>query len=486
MGMLATPKPAYVIICFLIFLGVLISTHVLDLSTPISEFIYRQRRGQTKSVIAESPKYPQLVIPLNCTTVPQNQTRTCPRNYPTSFQADDPDRSCPDYFRWIHEDLRPWKATGITEEMIERARPTACFRLTIADGRVYIEQLRPWWQSRAELNIWGILQLLRRYPGKLPNLVLMFDCEDRPAIFKKLQGDTAPPPLFTYCADDRTFDIVFPDWSFWGWPEIDIKPWDSLSKELEESNKRIKWSKREPYAYWIGNPDMAQTRRDLMTCNVSEAHDWKARVYKQDWGKEVADGFKESNLASECTHRYKIYIEGNAWSVSGKYILACDSVSLLVTPHYYDFFMRGLTPMQDYWPINERTKCKSIKYAVEWGESHKKKAKKIGRSSTKFILEDLKMEYVYDYMFHLLNEYAKLLKFKPTVPQNAVEYCSETMACEAQGLKKNFMMDSLEKGPALVNPCTMRLPYDPKALSAMMRQRHDSIKKVEEWENSYW
>ncbi|KAL9682149.1 hypothetical protein QQ045_013942 [Rhodiola kirilowii] len=370
--------------------------------------------------------------------------------------------------------------------MIERARPTACFRLTIADGRVYIERFRPSYQSRAEFNIWGILQLLRRYPGKLPDLVLMFDCEDRPAILKQLQGDTAPPPLFTYCADDQTFDIVFPDWSFWGWPEIDIKPWDSLSKELEESNKRIKWSKREPYAYWKGNPDMAQTRQDLMTCNVSEAHDWKARVYKQDWRKEAADGFKESNLASECTHRYKIYIEGNAWSVSGKYILACDSVSLLVTPHCYDFFTRGLTPMQDYWPINEHTKCKSIKYAVEWGESHKKKAQEIGRSSTKFILEDLKMEYVYDYMFHLLNEYAKLLKFKPTVPQNAVEYCSETMACEAQGLKKNFMMDSLEKGPALVNPCTMPLPYDPKALSAMMRQRHDSIKKVEEWENSYW
>ncbi|KAL8124550.1 hypothetical protein AgCh_012268 [Apium graveolens] len=28
---------------------------------------------------------------------------------------------------------------------------------------------------------------------------------------------TAPPPLVRYCADDSTLDIVFPDWSFWGW-----------------------------------------------------------------------------------------------------------------------------------------------------------------------------------------------------------------------------------------------------------------------------
>ena len=31
------------------------------------------------------------------------------------------------------------------------------------------------------------------------------------------------------------------------------------------------------------------------------------------------------------------------------------------------------------------------------------------------------MDNVYDYMFHLLNEYSKLLKFKPTMPEKAVE-----------------------------------------------------------------
>jgi hypothetical protein len=30
------------------------------------------------------------------------------------------------------------------------------------------------------------------------------------------------------------------------------------------------------------------------------------------------------------------------------------------------------------------------------------------------------MDYVYDYMFHLLTEYAKLLRFKPTKPPEVV------------------------------------------------------------------
>ena len=70
--------------------------------------------------------------------------------------------------------------------------------------------------------------------------------------------------------------------------------------------------------------------------------------------------------------RYKIYIEGRAWSVSEKYILACNSPMLLVTTPFVDFFTRGLVPGQHYWPIRPDKKCKSIKYAVDWGNKHQR------------------------------------------------------------------------------------------------------------------
>lgn len=70
--------------------------------------------------------------------------------------------------------------------------------------------------------------------------------------------------------------------------------------------------------------------------------------------------------------RYKIYIEGRGWSVSEKYILACDAVALIVRPRYHDFFSRGLMPLQHYWPIpgGGRGMCRSIKFAVDWGNAH--------------------------------------------------------------------------------------------------------------------
>ncbi|XP_051121593.1 uncharacterized protein LOC127244999 [Andrographis paniculata] len=434
-------------------------------------------------------------IPLNCSL--SSQPRTCPAGYyPSKIPAEVNEISpaassaCPNYFRWIHEDLWPWRETGITREMVSRARRTANFRLVVVDGRAYVETYQKAFQSRDTFTIWGILQLLRRFPGKVPDLDLMFDCVDWPVV-KKADfagpGSPPPPPLFRYCGNDDTHDIVFPDWSFWGWPEINIKPWNELSKDLQEGNARSKWIDREPYAYWKGNPTVAETRMDLLKCNVSDKHDWNARVYAQDWLKEQVEGYKSSDLASQCIHRYKIYIEGSAWSVSEKYILACNSLTLLVKPIYYDFFTRGLMPLKHYWPIKSDDKCRSIKHAVNWGNTHQKEAQAIGGAASAFILDEVKMDYVYDYMFHLLSAYAKLLKYKPTVPKKAVELCSEAMACAAaDGTAKKFMMNSLVNGAAMAEACRMPPPYDPVAVYSVVEGKKKGMKQVDTWEKEYW
>lgn len=290
------------------------------------------------------------------------------------------------------------------------------------------------------------------------------------------------PPLFRYCGDDRTLDIVFPDWSFWGWPEINIKPWGALQKELKDGNNKVRWLDREPYAYWKGNAAVAVSRRELVQCNVSSTQDWNARIYTQDWFKEGRTGYKSSDLSSQCTYRYKIYIEGSAWSISQKYILACDSMTLLVTPKYYDFFSRSLMPIQHYWPVRGDNKCASIKYAVDWGNSHKQLAQSIGKGASNFIQEEVKMDHVYDYMLHLLTEYAKLLRFKPTKPPEAVEVCSHSLVCQAEGIEMKFLMESMVKSAHDSGPCDLPSPFNPQELAMLKHRKENSIRQVETWE----
>ncbi|XP_048329484.2 uncharacterized protein LOC107418575 [Ziziphus jujuba] len=437
-------------------------------------------------------KSPQ-IVPLNCTAYNLTQ---CSSSYnPTASFSKENRKSpspctCPEYFRWINEDLRPWANTGISKYMIERAQEVAHFRLVIVNGKAYVETYRTVYQSRDKFTLWGILQLLRRYPGKVPDLDLMFFAGDMPDhLTDRFSGPNdvdGPPPLFRYCNDNVTGAIVFPDWSFWGWPEVNIKPWESLVKELEDGNKRIKWVDRENYAYWKGNPGEIPIRHQLLKCNVSDKQDWNVRSFVQDWRQAFYERYKYSNLANQCIHKFKIYVEGRSWSVSEKYILACDSLTLFVKPNYFDFFTRSLMPLQHYWPIRNDDICRSIKFAVDWSNTHPKEAQDIGKAASKFIVEELKMENVYDYMFHVLNEYAKLLNFKPTIPQNATELCLEALACPAETLKmRNFMVDSMVKTPAQTSPCIMPPPYTPPSLNDIRQKKASLIKQVEMWEKNY-
>lgn len=51
-------------------------------------------------------------------------------------------------------------------------------------------------------------------------------------------------------------------------------------------------------------------------------------------------------------------------------MLACDLMTLLIQPNFYDFFIRGMVPLQHYWPIRATSKCTSLKFAVDWGNNH--------------------------------------------------------------------------------------------------------------------
>lgn len=88
-------------------------------------------------------------------------------------------------------------------------------------------------------------------------------------------------------------------------------------------------------------------------------------------------------------------------------------------------------------------------------------------------------------MFHLLNEYAKLLKFKPIIPPTAVELSPETMACSTNDAWRRFMEDSLVKFPSDSIPCTIP-PDDTSILQDFRERKANSTKQVKIWEDKYW
>lgn len=110
----------------------------------------------------------------------------------------------------------------------------------------------------------------------------------------------------------------------------------------------------------------------------------------------------------------------------------------------------------------------------------------MGKASSSFIRDEVKMDYVYDYMFHILNEYSKLMKFVPVIPEKAVEFCSESMACAARGLNKDFMVESMVTSPSDSEPCSMPSPFSPSSLFSDLRMKTETYEQVELWKKTYW
>ncbi|XBI38912.1 hypothetical protein VPH35_123807 [Triticum aestivum] len=261
----------------------------------------------------------------------------------------------------------------------------------------------------------------------------------------------------------------------------------ALTEDFVRENGRLSWPDREPYAFWKGNPDVSPVRRDLFRCNNDSAagKEWNVRAFKQDWKAAHRNGFRDSDLAKQCRYRYKIYVQGRAWSVSEKYILACDSPMLAIDTPFEDFFTRGLVAGKHYWPIDPARKCAAIKFAVDWGNAHPGQARRMGEEGSGFAREEMSMDYVYEYMLHALTQYSALLRYKPTVPEKAVEVCVESMACPRRGREREFMMESRERYVAGRELCTLPPPFTAEEVREMAVRDEQVRSKILQMEEGH-
>ncbi|KAM7260380.1 hypothetical protein ACFE04_016121 [Oxalis oulophora] len=384
---------------------------------------------------------------------------------------------CPEFFNYIRKDLEPWAESRISINHVMEAQKFAAFRIVITGGRLFVDLYYACVQSRQMFTIWGFAQLLRRFPGMVPDIDMMFDCMDKP-IINRSEHQAMPLPLFRYCTTPEHFDIPFPDWSFWGWPEINIRTWDEEFHDIKKGSKSETWTQKTPLAYWKGNPDVASPLRlSLLECN--DTNQWGAQIMRQNWSEEARRGFEQSKLSNQCKYRYKIYAEGYAWSVSLKYIISCGSMALIISPQYEDFFSRGLVPTKHYWPVSTIDLCWSIKNAVEWGNNKPDEAKAIGKAGQDY-MESLSMDRIYDYMFNLIMEYSKLLDYEPVPPSSAQEVCSESLMCLADPTQREFLENSMTS-PSPEPPCSLH-PAKLKVIDRLIEEKQnakDHIKMME-------
>lgn len=369
-------------------------------------------------------------------------------------------RLCPLWFRHMHDDLAPWRTRGgIGLPDVEAAQGMAGFRMQIIKGRLYVEVIaeRPGWESRMIATLWGVLMLLRRFPGQVADVDAMFSVGDWPRHGNAPIGAGEPlPVLFLYSGDKWHVDIPFPDFSFWGRPEVGILPWEQQRAIISAGRDRWTWKSSQPRAYWRGNAKNGRwnprrgepLRLEVMGCATDNAT-------KDLVDLRAINSRKRHKEEERCGHRYGIYMEGNAWSISLKYSLACGMTILAIESAYFDFFSRGLASWRHVVPVCRETPvCKFLGEAIEWGNAHPELAEDIGREGRRFTQEDLSMDNVYSYMYHVLREYAALQLFVPAVRRGSREVTVE-MFRGLHASKDKFYAGNVPVGPFASPPCRL-------------------------------
>ncbi|CAM6098106.1 unnamed protein product [Calypogeia fissa] len=367
---------------------------------------------------------------------------------------------CPPYFNWIDKDLAPWKESRISRGTLELGKKHAAFTAIILKGTLYIDLYYACFQTRLLYTLWGLLLLLEKYQNKIPDVEFLFNCWDSPKV--KINPNLAIP-LFSYCSNHEYYDIPWPDWSFWGWSECQMESWDQEFDKIAMGSKRKDWREKDKKAYWRGNPFVgggrAIFREQLLSCH-STIDNPKVDIVIQDWDKELSIGKRNSKLEDQCTHRYMVYVEGVTWSVSLKYIMACGSTTMVVSPSYYDFFQRGLQPGVHYIQVQPNESCVSklcqkLNDLVNNAELNPLMGQAIGEAGQAFVQKELSMDKVYDYMYHLLVKYAQLQEFQPSISRSAHLVTQDYILCLAQPLQKLLMKQARKHMSSNVIPCTM-------------------------------
>ena len=87
-------------------------------------------------------------------------------------------------------------------------------------------------------------------------------------------------------------------------------------------------------------------------------------------------------------------------------------------------------------------------------------------------MEKLNIDRIYDYMYHLISEYAKLQDFKPVRPPTAFEECVGSLFCYADEYRRGYLERSAAS-PSLSPPCTL-----PPANAEMIKKRLEAKNEI--------
>lgn len=166
---------------------------------------------------------------------------------------------------------------------------------------------------------------------------VVFSFNDFPTILKPLGL-----PMFSMCSTARTKEIAVPDFTFHSYGKIrgfTSTSWPFVAQKLFDTN--VDWFQRNKTLFWRGCISGSHVRRHFIK-RLTTQNNKIQNVDALDTGFFGSNKKNYQRLTDQCKYAFLLHLDGNAYSASLKYKLACASLVFVKRSPYYEFFYPGL------------------------------------------------------------------------------------------------------------------------------------------------
>jgi len=258
-------------------------------------------------------------------------------------------------------------AKGLSQEQqqgyrnfCEQTAKHACVTIIILDGRIFVKHFFPGYQSRHRGTVHAIYRVSQRF-GPLPNAQFVIEVTDGNFGMVDLPifviAKTAPSP----------YGILYPDFTFFGWPEANCPPershaygylfdlYASRAKKAAYPGQEGKeWAGKKDSIFWRGgqvhNPQRGQALK------IFEGLP-NADMQFMGWTSVSLTGTNGApgcvGLLDQCSHRYLAFLNGNTYSSRLKFQLLCGSCVFASTPEWVEWWTSLFKPHEDWVEVKK-------------------------------------------------------------------------------------------------------------------------------------
>lgn len=134
-----------------------------------------------------------------------------------------------------------------------------------------------------------------------------------------------------------------PDFGFWSWPETHVNSYNTvlLRANVVDASYSNTTASKIPKAIWRGATMGLKIRNDLL--EASKDKPW-SDIKTLDWKNKDTIKSELLSMSDHCKYQYLIHTEGTTYSGRLKYLLACNSVTIIHKMEWQQHFHHLLQP----------------------------------------------------------------------------------------------------------------------------------------------